>query len=236
MKNHKKIISVLLCCVVAAGLSGCNKQDVESEIDTIVGTYRLNQKPLYCEIEAVDPDAVALNIDGTKLTYANVNSLIMMGVGQVDNPHDIDITFNEDQTVSIVCDGVTIVPDSSIGIPADALSYQVVDGRIRLTVAEQLLQKLFDDEDLKYSDIIGADVALKLNYSFSDDQLLLYLDSNSLVEVLEIFQELVEHAGVINDKEQQVFSIIKTILPQLPNIIMHGYRKFDVGVLMKRLQ
>ena len=237
MKSYRKFISIMICCVLAAVNLGCNKQESETEAETLVGTYRLSHKPLYCEVEAVDPEAVALYVDGARMTYSQINALIMMGVSQVVCPNDVDIIFNEDLTVGIVCDGETLVPYPSEGIPADALRYQVVDGRIRLTVAEQLLQKLLSDEDFEYSDVVGADVAVKLNYTLGDGELRLFLDSNSVLEVLDIFRQMVEQAGGSFDEEtQQIIDTIEALMPQLRDALLNGYRKFDVGILLTRLQ
>ena len=237
MKSYRKFISIMICCVLAVVNSGCNKQESETEAETLVGTYRLSHNPLYCEVEAIDPNAVALNVDGARMTYSQINALIMRGVSQVVCPNDVDIIFNEDLTVGIKCDGETLVPYPSDDVPADALRYQIVDGRIRLTVAEQLLQKLLRDEDFEYSDVVGADVAVKLNYTLEDGELRLFLDSNSVLEVLDILRQMGEQTtGGFDDKTQQIIDSINTVMPQLRDAILNGYRKFNVGISLTRLQ
>ena len=231
--GYKRFIGIVI--VMSVVLCGCKKQEPVSE--TVAGTYRLNRTPMYCEFEASDPGAVALTVDGTEMTYASINGMIMLLLGQVVCNENIDITFQTGGTVSIDRDGDTIVPDAAEGISSEALTYRIVDEKIRLSVGREIMiavmHELGVDSSEYVSETVELNVVMTLDYVLNNGQLSLYLDKNSVAEALDVFQNLFEYAGdFVGD--DTLLSTLAAVIPQLKPAL-DGYRKFNVGVVMKRI-
>ena len=234
MKRGRRFIGILFWSIVVAVMaSGCRKQDQEPQAESIAGAYRLNRTPMYCEFEAVDPKAVAVTVDGTEMTYASINGMIMLLLGQVVCDENIDITFQADGTATIDYAGNRVIPDSAAGLPADALTYRVADGSIYLSVGEQVMLALMRELEIDPSEYVSRSVELKFRYTLSGGQLSMYIDKDSVAEVADVFQNVFGQVETVLG-DSPAARIVAEIVPQLP-VAIDGYRKFNIGVTMTRL-
>ena len=114
----------------ALALTGCDKKNgtTTGGDTTFAGEYRMEAKPLYSEMEAKDPNATAIEMEGMNMTYAQIIAALFSLTQSADLGGTSDITFQPDGSMVIVFDDpedgtVTLLPNEAEGIPADAITY-----------------------------------------------------------------------------------------------------------------
>ena len=106
----------------ALALTGCDKKNgtTTGGDTTFAGEYRMEAKPLYSEMEAKDPNATAIEMEGMNMTYAQIIAALFSLTQSADLGGTSDITFQPDGSMVIVFDDpedgtVTLLPNEAGG-------------------------------------------------------------------------------------------------------------------------
>lgn len=80
MKKLIRGILAVSAMAAALALTGCDKKNgtTTGGDTTFAGEYRMEAKPLYSEMEAKDPNATAIEMEGMNMTYAQIIAALLL--------------------------------------------------------------------------------------------------------------------------------------------------------------
>ena len=151
MKKLIRGILAVSAMAAALALTGCDKKNgtTTGGDTTFAGEYRMEAKPLYSEMEAKDPNATAIEMEGMNMTYAQIIAALFSLTQSADLGGTSDITFQPDGSMVIVFDDpedgtVTLLPNEAEGIPADAITYALNGSNVIFTLSSETIDNMLD--------------------------------------------------------------------------------------------
>jgi hypothetical protein len=258
----KKTISGLLAVAAMTAtmhLAGCDKKPADMPAgDTLfAGTYRMEAKPLYSDMQAKDPEATALTADGMDITFAQVIAAAYAMTSTTDMGGTSEITFGPDGSIVIVFDDpeegtVPILPDEAEGVAADAITYALSGDRAVFTLSSETIDNLLDAEEdpqtaaatkeilTKFTQGIftysAADNTAKITFKYrlADKELALYLDKGMIVETWRTNKDAMNAiAAFLGEGNPEVAALLTQLAPQM-DAMLEGFDKIEAGARMTR--
>ncbi len=235
----KKTISGLLAVAAMTAtmhLAGCDKKPADMPAgDTLfAGTYRMEAKPLYSDMQAKDPEATALTADGMDITFAQVIAAAYAMTSTTDMGGTSEITFGPDGSIVIVFDD----PEEA----ADAITYALSGDRAVFTLSSETIDNLLDAEEdpqtaaatkeilTKFTQGIftysAADNTAKITFKYrlADKELALYLDKGMIVETWRTNKDAMNAIAAF---------LLTQLAPQM-DAMLEGFDKIEAGARMTR--
>lgn len=259
MKRLTKGILALAALAAAAALTGCDKKSgTTTEGDaTFTGTYRMETKPFYSDMEAKDPSATAIEAEGLNMTYAQVIAAVFGLVQSAETGDQADITFGEDGSLTIVTNdpaagSETVFPDAEAGMPASAIRYAVSGDRAVFTLSSDAMDNMLDTEsDPQQAAAIkqllarfdkgvfvysAADNSAKVTfkYTLEGKTLTLYIDKGMLSETWSAGKEATDDIiAMVGQSDPATAAILTAVFPQV-DAMLEGFNKIEAGARMTK--
>ena len=259
MKKLIRGILAVSAMAAALALTGCDKKNgtTTGGDTTFAGEYRMEAKPLYSEMEAKDPNATAIEMEGMNMTYAQIIAALFSLTQSADLGGTSDITFQPDGSMVIVFDDpedgtVTLLPNEAEGIPADAITYALNGSNVIFTLSSATIDNMlaaatdpqeaaaitqvlagFNKDIFTYT---AADTTAKVTFKnkLTENELTLYIDKGMISETWSAGKAIMNGIlALVGEDNPEIAAILTAVIPQV-DTMLEGFNKIEVGAKMTR--
>lgn len=257
----KKLLNGILTAALLTGSllsAGCEKKEADNggggDENTFAGTYSMSAKPLYSDMNAADPTATAIEMEGMNMTYAEVITVAYAVIpNQTLSDFPMEITFNADGTMKIVektpTGDDTLFPDEQDGISSKDMTYAINGNNLVLSLSSAAIDDMIDDETkgpeftaavksilAKFTKGIvvysAADNTAEVNlrYVLTGKELSIYIDQSLLQETWSVAQGAMEEiSALVGQSNPDLLPLLSAVLPQVGKMLDTGFTKIEVG-------
>lgn len=258
----KKIVKLFLSAaliVAATALTSCKPGETEGPSNGFAGEYLTSGTPFYSDMNAVNPDDVALTIQleqELQLTFAN---LIMFGNAYLISVEldPMTMAFNADGNFTVTAtsedEQYPLFPNVEAGLQPSYLTYSLNGDSFVLNVSSEMIESILGATDTAPESIeqIKALLAtftkgvivydsqtnsakINLKHKTVNDKLYIYIDKALLVDTWDCVEPVaLQIIELMEQGNPATAQMIKSIVVQI-DPMLEGFTSIEVGIALTK--